>query len=157
MPELQKILLALTENGDWVVSNLQAKVQNNFDLPPFTMWFKPESAVEIVSGDLVVLCAFEMGVVRQLFAKKGFGIAWKRQQNDLFPIELSSEYLRAQTAFDYNTVNIGDWQRLRVMYSFLAVESFVEICSFLLSPEAVEQAQSKTHQDSKRGSDVPIA
>src|ERR1035437_1464019 len=135
-------LSALTSEGDWVVSNVQRRVVEYAEVSPFTQWFKLDSAIDIMTGDLVVLSAFKMADLELLFAAKGLKLVWKRKMTDLFPIRLEGEQVSAG-AFQHKTENMGDHHRLKVMYAFLAVESYVDIIAFLLSPEAAEQARTK--------------
>jgi len=57
-----------------------------------------------------------MSDLTQLFDQKGVTVVWEKRQDDLFPIRLSSTY------WQNNEAGIGDWHRLRVLYSFLAIE-----------------------------------
>src|SRR5260370_17652083 len=88
-------LEALTSDGDWVVSNIQRRVTDYAEVSPFTQWFRPESAVEIMVGDVIVLCAFKMADLESLFAAKGLRLVWKRKMTDLFPIRLEGEQVSA--------------------------------------------------------------
>ena len=143
----------LTRTGDWVLANVQRRVSEYPNLPPFSEWFKPETCVDIMAGDLIVLSAFSMADLSRLFEQKGVEVKWQRLQHDLFPIRLSSPRMVK------SKVQIGglDWQRLRVLYSFLAVESFVAICSFLISPEAQEQFGVKLREIKKPRADTESA
>jgi hypothetical protein len=113
------------------------------EVTPFTMWFKPDSAVDVMAGDLVVLSAFEMSDLKSLFAAKGVSITWDCHLKDLFPVFLDSNYLQGQQEFELRRSSIGDYHRLKLMYAFLATESYVDICSFLISPEAAAQFKRK--------------
>jgi hypothetical protein len=147
--QLRRALEVLTESGHWVIGNVRKRVTDGADLPPFTRWFKPNSAVEIMSGELMVLSAFCLEDLVQLFAAKGVKATFDPQQRDLFPISLSTLHIDEQKGrFDY-IGNVGDWQRERVLYSFLALESFVEICAFMISPEAHRQMMSKFNSQQK--------
>jgi hypothetical protein len=132
-----------TELGHWVIGNTQKRVEACFDLPPFTRWFKPNSAVEIMSGDIVVLSAFSLGDLVQLFSEKGISATFEIKKLDLFPISLSTPFIEEQKKTCEYISNIGNWQRKRVLYSFLALESFVEVCTFMASPGANQPAKSK--------------
>jgi len=147
--QLKRELESLTESGHWVVGNVRRRVCEGADLPPFTGWFKPNSAVEIISGDLIVLSAFAMEDLVQLFADRGVTTTFRPQQHDLFPIILSTPYIEEQKKEFTYIGNIGDWQRERVLYSFLALESFAEICAFMISPEARRQTVSKLETQQK--------
>lgn len=132
----------LTADGAWVVSNVQRRVVDYAEVSPFTQWFKPESALEIMAGDVIVLCAFKMADLESLFAAKGLKLVWKRKMTDLFPIRFDGDLVSAPKV-THKTDNMGDHHRLKLMYAFLAVESYVDIIAFLLSPEAAAQAQAK--------------
>lgn len=138
--ELRAEIKELTRTGDWVVANVRRRVNEYPDLPPFSKWFKPETCVDIMAGSLIVLSAFSMEDLARLFEKKGVQVKWQKEQHDLFPIDLSSPNMVK------SEVQIGDWHRLRVLYSFLALENFVEICSFLISPEAHERFEAKLRE-----------
>ena len=139
----------LTQSGQWVVANVRRRVTNYPDIPPFSRWFKADTGTKIMTGDLVVLSAFAMADLAELFEAKGVRITWEVRPDDLFPIHFTSKYLEEQEKLEFCKTNIGDWHRLRMLYSFLAVESFVEICSFLLSPEAMAQFEAKLKPQEK--------
>jgi hypothetical protein len=131
----------LTSSGDWVVSNIQRRVEHHAEVSPFTQWFKLESAVEIMMGDLVVLSAFDMADLESLFTTKGLSLTWKRKMADLFPLRIDGG---VDTKFRPEAgTSIGDHHRLKLMYAFLAIESYVDIIAFLLSPEATAQMIEK--------------
>ena len=130
--------------GSWVGANIGSKITKHFDVPPFSLWLAPRTTVELLSGDLIVLTLFEMESVAELFRQKGIEIVWGKEQHDLFPVHFTSDYLKSEAEFEWKNVNVGDWQRLRVMFTNMSVESFVGICSFLLSPEAKAQMKHKT-------------
>ncbi|MCE5311478.1 MAG: hypothetical protein LLG20_27905 [Acidobacteriales bacterium] len=139
--ELSSTLDTLTANGNWVVSNIRRRVEAVAEVSPFTQWFRPESSVEIMAGDLIVLSAFGMADLESLFAAKSLRLVWKRKMTDLFPLRASST---VETDFKPDErFNSCDHQRLKLMYGFLAVESFVDIVAFLLSPEAAAQMKEK--------------
>ena len=141
LDELRTAVDEITAEGDWVVANVRMRVLEYPEVQPFTLWFKPYSSVEILSGDLMVLSAFEMSDLTTLFDAKGVSVRWKRQMDDLFPIELSSSWLRSANIETHG--NIGDHQRLKLLYAFVSIETFVDICSFLISPESFIQGQKK--------------
>jgi len=147
--QLRRAVELLTQSGNWVIGNVRKRVTDHGDLPPFTRWFKPNSAVEVMSGELIILSAFCLEDLVQLFADKGVTAKVQPQQHDLFPIRLITPHIEEQKGkIDY-IGNVGDWHRERVLYSFLALESFVEICSFMISPEAHQQMASKVESQSK--------
>ena len=140
--DLMAALDDLVRGGDWVVSNIRKRVTENAEVMPFTMWFKPESAVELMSGELVVIAAFSMADLTNLFAKKGVTLTWKREMTDLFPVHLEAEQ-PAIDEFELKTDNLGDHHRLKVLYGFCSIETYVDICAFLMSPEALAQFKNK--------------
>jgi hypothetical protein len=143
---LREEIEEITESEQWVVANVRRRVTEYADIPPFSMWFKPETALAVMGGDLIVLSAFAMSNLAELFETKGVRITWNAQPNDLFPISFTSDHIRQEQEFEIEPTNVGDWHRLRVLYAFLAVESFVDIVSFLLSPEAMAQFKEKLTQ-----------
>lgn len=146
LDNLKSEIEQITESGEWVVGNVRRRITDYPDIPPFSMWFKPETTVAVMSGDLIVLSAFSMSDLAELFAAKAIKITWKDQNKDLFPIRFESDQIQQEQEFEIEQTNIGDWHRLRVLYAFLAVESFVDIVSFLLSPEAMSQFKEKLAQ-----------
>ncbi|HEY3443641.1 MAG TPA: hypothetical protein VGK29_22980 [Paludibaculum sp.] len=144
--ELASMLETLTSEGEWVVSSIQRRVEDHAEVSPFTQWFKLESAVEIMAGDLIVLSAFKMADLASLFAAKGHRLTWKRKMIDLFPIGLEGvgdAWFKAD-----ERPNVGDHHRLKLMYAFLAIESYVDIVTFLVSPEASAQMTEKLSRSS---------
>lgn len=139
--ELSSVLHMMTASGDWVVSNIQRRVEALAEVSPFTQWFKLESSVEIMAGDLIVLSGFNIGDLELLFAEKGLRTTWKRKMTDLFPLRICGAMDTGLIPDD--CFNVGDHQRLKLMYGFLAIESFVDIVAFLLSREAAAQMTEK--------------
>ena len=139
---MKAILEDIVRSDNWVAANIRKKVTEYPDLPPFTTWFKPESAVEIMAGELLVLSAFSMKSLLGLFAQKGIKASYEIQPADFFPIHITSKHMEEQTEFEF-LGQVGEWQHLKMLYSFLALESFVDIYTFLTSPEATKQMKSK--------------
>jgi hypothetical protein len=127
----------LTTENDWIAGNLQHRVVEYGDIPPFSRWFKPESTVELVTGDLLVISAVNLNKLANLFAAKQIEITWERRSDDLLPIRFTPKF-EADAQYDVQRVNICDWHRLRMLYAFLAAETFVDICAFMLSPAALK-------------------
>ncbi|MGD1157080.1 MAG: hypothetical protein ABSA41_14775 [Terriglobia bacterium] len=140
---LKEKISGLTQSGEWVVANVRRRVTDYPDIPPFTLWFRPDSGTEIMTGDVTVISAFAISDLAELFGRKGVRITWESRQEDLFPVQVSSDYLEQHSEFEFKG-NVGDWHRLRVLYAFLALETFVEICAFLISPEALAKLRPKT-------------
>lgn len=134
----------MTASGDWVVANIRHRMQRHFDVPPFTMWIKPNHAVAIMSGDIILMSAYSMEDMKRLFAERRYAITWTLKPDDLFPIRYEpmdpSEWVWT------HSVEPGAWNRLRVLYSFLAVESFVEGLAYTSSPEALAQFEEKSRR-----------
>jgi hypothetical protein len=155
-------LSELTAEDDWIAGNLQHRVVEYGDIPPFSRWFKPESTVEVVTGDLIVVSAVNLRELADLFAGKQIAITWERRRDDLLPIHFTSKF-EADAQYDMQRVNICDWHRLRMLYAFLAAETFVDICAFMLSPAALKAltdvigpskgSSSASSEDSKTASD----
>lgn len=143
LDSLQSELAALTDRGQWVVGNLRKRVTDYADVPPFSMWFRPISTVELMAGDVTVLTAFSMSELAELFGLKGFEATWKPERRDLFPLNLSPNAEVRESDREVEYLAVGEYQRLKMLYSFLAAESFVDICAFLMSPEALAQHKAK--------------
>lgn len=144
LESLRAKLAELTRTGDWVVANVRRRVTQYPDIPPFSKWFQPQTCVDVMAGALVILSVFSMQDLVRLFEHKGVRVAWEKQQVDLFPLNLSSQK-KTNSEVQFS----GGWHRLRLLYSFLALESFVEICSFLISPEALERFETKLRETKK--------
>lgn len=140
---LKEKISELTESGEWVVANVQRRVTDYPEVSPFTLWFRPDSGTEIMTGDVTIISAFAILDLAELFMKNGVRMAWESRRDDLFPVQLNSDYLDQHPGIILQG-NVGDWQRLRVLYAFLALETFAEICAFLISPKAFDQLRSRT-------------
>ena len=127
----------LTTEDNWIAGNLQHRVVEYGDIPPFSRWFKPESTVEVMTGGLLVISAVNLNKLANLFAAKQVEITWERRLDDLLPIRFTPKF-EADAQYDVQRVNICDWHRLRMLYAFLAAETFVAICVFMLSPAGLK-------------------
>ena len=61
---------------------------------------------------------------------------------DLFPVHFEAAR-SVVDEFELMTDNLGDHHRLKVLYGFCSIETYVDILAFLMSPEAVAQFKSK--------------
>lgn len=140
--ELKLQLEEMIRSGDWVVSNIRTRVMEHFDVPPFGLYFKPESTVDVVSGEAIIVSAFSIEDLTQQLKDKNITLKWKQRDSDLFPMEFQTDY-QLDGEFEVGTKNICQWHWLRVLYSFLSVETFVERCAETLSPEALARFAAK--------------
>ena len=55
------------------------------DIPPFTLWFRADSGLEVMTADVILLSAFAMADLAELLREKGVRVTWESRQDDLFP------------------------------------------------------------------------
>lgn len=134
-PELLERLRELTADGDWIGGNLQQRVVDYADIPPFSRWFRPNSTVEIMVGDVSVISVINLHQLAILFDAKDIEISWKRQNDDLLPIRFTPRF-ELNPEVEVQQINLCNWQRLRMLYAFLSDQTFVDICAFMLSVAA---------------------
>jgi hypothetical protein len=138
----------LTAEGDWIATNVRDRVLNNEDIPPFGLYFKPQSAVDLITGEIIVITAFSMQEMAAQFKEKKIAVTWKSNNSDTFPIEYKPEYELEQKI---QTRNTCQWHLLRVLYSFLGLETFVARVAEMLSPETLARFSAKSKEiDEKR-------
>lgn len=143
--ELKVQLEEMTRSGDWIVSNIRNRVTEHFDVPPFGVYFKPESTVDVLSGEVILVSAFSMQELVAQLKAKGIALNWQRSDSDLIPMEFKVEH-PSQGDLEIGTKNICQWHWLRVLYSFLSLETFVERCAEMLSPETLAKFAAKIEE-----------
>lgn len=148
---LRSKLEQLTNPGNWVVTNIRERVTGHRDLPPFGFWFKPQSSVEVMTGEVILLSAFSMDDLTNQFNAKQIKLAWKRRNGDIFPMSYEPQFA-VESTFELHNKNLNQWHWLRVLYSFLSLETFVGYCTEWFSPEYLAQAEAKLKQIKKRKS-----
>lgn len=131
---LRTKLEEMTCSGEWIVSDIRKRVREYGDIPPFGLYFKPESTVDVITGEVVVVSAFSMQELTEQLEGKKITLSWQRRSSDLFPMDFKPKY-PLDGEFEIQTKNICQWHWLRVLYSFLSLETFVERCAEVLSPE----------------------
>ena len=144
---LRTRLDALTREGDWIVTNIRDRILHNEDIPPFGLYFKPQSTVDLITGDIIIISVFSMQEVAAQFKQKKIAVTWKATNSDTFPIEYKPEY---ELEHKIQTRNICQWHLLRVLYSFLGLETFVARVAEMLSPETLARFSAKSKEIDKK-------
>lgn len=139
---LRELVGRVTDQGNWVVENFQRRVRAHPEVPPFFRWFKAATSIDILSGDYVILTAFSLEELAEMFSTRGVSMDWKRKGECGLHIALSSPFA-IKHGFEI-VGELGLSQRFRVMLSFLALETYSDICAFLLSEPAFRQHYEKT-------------
>ena len=139
---LRARLEELTADGQWIVSNIRNRVTENGDAPPFGLDFKPQSTVDLMTGDTIVVAAFSMEELTRQLREKKITLTWKGNGRDSFPMDFKPEF-EVQSDLDLQTKNICQWHFERVLYSFLGLETYVERVYETLSPEGVARFAAK--------------
>lgn len=138
---LRTALERLTEKGDWVAGSLRTRVTDYGEIPPFTRKFKSDVNARIVSGDVIVVALYCLQDLEARFTTRGVRFKWWAESRDLFRISYtSSSNPLPDEPMPYE---VAAWQRLCMLYAFLAPESFVESLTFLSSPAAAKQFEDK--------------
>jgi hypothetical protein len=148
---LRTKLEEITRSGDWIVSDLRQRVRKYGDVPPFGLYFKPESTVDVITGEVVIVSAFSMQELAEQFKNKKITLRWQRKDSDLFPMDIKPDY-PLEEKLQIQTKNICRWRWLRVLYSFLSLETFVERCAEALSPEEIAKFAAKIEEINKANS-----
>lgn len=146
--ELRRKLEEMTRPGDWIVSNLRKRVVEYGDLPPFGLYFKPESTVDVITGEVVIVTVFSMQDLADQLKTKNITLSWERKYRDFFPMEFKPNY-SLEGEFKVQTHNICQWHWLRVLYSLLSLETFVERCAECLSPVELAKFAAKIKEIEK--------
>jgi hypothetical protein len=146
---LRARLEELTADGEWIVTNIRNRVVENEDIPPFGFHFKPQSTVDLVSGDIIVVSAFSMNELARQVKEKKVTLTWKGNNSDTFPIQFSPDY-PLESEIDIQKKNICQWHLMRVLYSFLGLETYVARCTEMLSPEGLARFAAKIKEIDER-------
>ena len=103
--ELKLQLEETIRSEDWVVSNIRTRVTEHFDVPPFGLYFKPESTVDVVSGEVIIVSAFSIEELARQLKDRNITLKWKQRGSDLFPMEFQTDY-ELDGEFKVGTKNI---------------------------------------------------
>jgi len=145
---LRTKLEEMTRSEDWIVSNIRKRLTEYGDVPPFGLYFKPESTVDVITGEVIIVSAFSMQELAEQLRAKKITLRWGRRDSDLFPMDFEPNY-PLDGEFQIQTKNICQWHWLRVLYSFLSLETFVERCAETLSQEALARFAAKIKETKK--------
>ena len=145
---LRTKLEEMTRSGDWIVSNIRKRVTEYGDLPPFGLYFKPESTVDVITGEIIIVSAFSMQELAEQLKAKKITLSWEGRDSDLLPMDFEPNY-PLDGEFQIQTKNICQWHWLRVLYSLLSLETFVDRCAETLSPEALARFAAKIKEIKK--------
>ena len=143
---LEEQVRALVAHGDWLMVDISDRVRNHLDTPPFTNFFRPGHAMRIAAGDIIVLSGFSMNSFAELAQKQGLGVSWSHNGTELPNIRYSAtDDTRFLPGLDAAVIDqfIGQWFWEIILYSFMALESFVAMRVHGFSPAAIEQARRK--------------
>lgn len=150
---LRRFLDDKTSNGDWIVASLADRVDGHGSVPPFTNWFNPQHSTAIVARDLIVLSCIALSDVEQLMESVGVRWQWKTRDSAFPAVSYEPIGDTPFTMQPFRGIFPAEWHWRRVLYSFLALESYVAIVRFLLSPAAAIQSTAKTEEfQQRRGS-----
>jgi hypothetical protein len=145
VPALRSKLEEITRSGDWIVSDIRQRVREYGDVPPFGLYFKPDSTVDVITGEVVIVSVFSMQDLAEQLNSKKITLNWERKFSDLFSMDFKPDY-PLDGKLEIQTKNICRWHWLRVLYSFLSLETFVERCAEVLSPEEIAKFEAKIEE-----------